>query len=492
MKALHQAPVVGRTFSWSQKSCIFFRSVPYCYSFLHPHQLVASKDTNKQLRLMVNSLSELSSPIAAWDTWKDSSSESPKNILDAEQEVPTEDMDPRFIESIVFDKHLYKYEILDQKNCTVKIMKQQGLMSAGNEDEMLCALNKVEQDILQGKFEWKDGQDVHSNIMEALVNFAGEQAKELMESNKSDRCLFVLKTWCIDCVESIASRIKQIQVALISLAIKNKGLIVTGNQNTDGNTSLESIILPIIKALSHAANDLRCCHSELTTTISYGCPWSDSYSDRCQIEFVGTRINHVIPEILMHLVKTFVSWRHLPSLVANDEVVMYNTFLEKFCPNERTIYGSVALRNCLNTVTYRLTDYFDIEVAKFYLFRGAENVLEMLDLCIKFAEGVTFKESSPSRSRSDAISLVGFLRGKGLCLETSYGVVCRCLKKQLQPGELTPLELQRIGFPCDSLDEIHEARSLLIGKQISLDNQNSFAELLFWCGKLQLDPGSFC
>ncbi|TVU30146.1 hypothetical protein EJB05_21754, partial [Eragrostis curvula] len=524
MKAFHQAPIVGRTFPSSQKSCFLFRSIPY----RHPHQLVASKDTRKKhKRLTVNSPSEMSSPISVWDACKDSFSESSNNIMDVEQ-VLTEDMDPRFIESIVFDKHLYKYEILDRKNCAVKMMKQQvslpsslppslihGLMSAGNEDEMLCALNKVEQDILQGKFEWKDGQDVHTNIMEALVNLVGEQAKELMASNKSDRCLYVLKTWCIDCVESIASRIKQIQVALVTLAIRNKGLVVTGNQNTEDSTLVGSMILPIVKEviigsskyvvygnglvkglekqkLSRAAGDLCCFHNLLTTTISYGYPLADSYSDRCQFEFIGTRINYVIPEILMHLVKMFVSWRNRSFLLANDEVVMYDAFLEKFGPNGRTIYGSLALRNCLNTVTYRVSDYFDIEEAKFYLFSGAENVLEMLDLCVKFAEGVTFKESSPPRGCSDAISLAGFLRSKGLSFETSYGVVCRCLEKQLPPGELTPQEIQGIGFPCDTLEEIREARNLLIEKQISLDNQDSFAELLFWCGELQLDPGSFC
>lgn len=47
------------------------------------------------------------------------------NWKDAKQEVLTEDMDPQFIESIIFDKHLYKYEILDRKNCVIKIMKQQ-------------------------------------------------------------------------------------------------------------------------------------------------------------------------------------------------------------------------------------------------------------------------------------------------------------------------------------------------------------------------------
>lgn len=92
MKAFHQAPVVGHVFPLSQRSCVFFRSDPYlltreysrsgpyCYSFSHPHQLVASKATDKKhRRLMVNSLPQMSSP-DAWEC-KDASSESPKNIM---------------------------------------------------------------------------------------------------------------------------------------------------------------------------------------------------------------------------------------------------------------------------------------------------------------------------------------------------------------------------------------------------------------------------
>uniref|UniRef100_A0A0A9D764 Uncharacterized protein n=1 Tax=Arundo donax TaxID=35708 RepID=A0A0A9D764_ARUDO len=215
MKAFRQAQVVGYTLPFSQKARVFFSSGPYHH--LHQYQLVASNDNlmynKKHKRLMVtcSSLSGMSSekfPESAWDICKDSSSESLKNIKDAEQKVLAQDMDSRFIESIVLDKTLYKYEIFNRKTSTVKIMKQQGLMPAGNEDEILCALDKVEQDIVQGKFEWRDGQDVHTNITEALVNLVGERAKKLTTPNKSDRCLFVLKTRCKDCVEPIATRTK--------------------------------------------------------------------------------------------------------------------------------------------------------------------------------------------------------------------------------------------------------------------------------------------
>lgn len=38
-------------------------------------------------------------------------------------------------------------------------------------------------------------------------------------------------------------------MALVSLAIRNKGLVLAGIQNAKDNTTLESIILPIVKAV---------------------------------------------------------------------------------------------------------------------------------------------------------------------------------------------------------------------------------------------------
>ena len=41
-----------------------------------------------------------------------------------------------------------------------------------------------------------------------------------------------------------------------------------------------------------------------------------------------------------------------------------------------------------------------------------DNVLEMLDMCIKFAEGTSMTQESPPRDPSDAVSLARFLNSK--------------------------------------------------------------------------------
>ncbi|CAL4939161.1 unnamed protein product [Urochloa decumbens] len=506
MKAFHQAPpVVGCTFLSNQKTRISFSSGPYHHCSRQNH-LVASKDTfkcnEKYERLMVttSSLSGMSYerfPESVWDTLKDSSSESLKNMQDAKQNVLAEDMNAQFIESIVFDKTLYKYEILDIKNSMVKSMKQQGLMSAADEDEILRALDKIEQAIVQGKFEWRDGRDVHTNIIEALVNMVGEHAKVLTATNRTDRCLSVITTWYKDCIVPITTRIKRIQVALMLLAIRNEGLVLPGSLKAGGSISLNSIILPIVKLLADDANYLGYCHDLITSSSNFGFPVTDSYFVRSRIGYIADRINYDVPEHLMQMVRMLVSLQNLPSFIPNDEVVTtFDTFQDRFCPNQRTDDGFYALDNSLNTNIFCSTHGFDIEGARFYLFSSFDNVLEMVDMSIKFAEGISVNQEISPRGPSGAVSFARFLESKGLSLETSYAVVSLCLKKRCQPWELTPRELQRIGFPCDSLEEIHQARGLLLqGEQIvfdSLTDRDTLAELLFWCGNLEIDPRIFC
>ena len=48
----------------------------------------------------------------------------------------------------------------------------------------------------------------------------------------------------------------------------------------------------------------------------------------------------------------------------------------------------------------------------FIFFSSMDNMLEMLDMCIKFAEGTSMTQESPPRDPSDAVSLARFLNSK--------------------------------------------------------------------------------
>lgn len=106
----------------------------------------------------------------------------------------------------------------------------QGLISVSDRDSILKGLNEIERVIENGEFVWRtDREDVHMNIEAALIDKIGEPAKKLHTArSRNDQVLTDFRLWCRDAVDSIVERIRHLQVALVTLALKNEGLIVPG------------------------------------------------------------------------------------------------------------------------------------------------------------------------------------------------------------------------------------------------------------------------
>ncbi|XP_058069344.1 argininosuccinate lyase, chloroplastic isoform X3 [Magnolia sinica] len=103
-------------------------------------------------------------------------------------------------------------------------------MTASDRDKILRGLDEIERMIESGKFIWRaDREDVHMNIEAALTDMIGEPAKKLHTArSRNDQVVTDLRLWCRDAIDGILTRIKQLQVALVKLALKNEGLIVPG------------------------------------------------------------------------------------------------------------------------------------------------------------------------------------------------------------------------------------------------------------------------
>lgn len=106
----------------------------------------------------------------------------------------------------------------------------QGLISISDRDSILEGLNEIERRIENGEFTWRtDREDVHMNIEAALIDLIGEPAKKLHTArSRNDQVLTDFRLWCRDAIDSILAHIKHLQVALVTLALKNEGLIVPG------------------------------------------------------------------------------------------------------------------------------------------------------------------------------------------------------------------------------------------------------------------------
>lgn len=103
-------------------------------------------------------------------------------------------------------------------------------MSASDRDSILQGLDKIERSIESGEFVWRiDREDVHMNIEAALTDLIGEPAKKLHTArSRNDQVSTDFRLWCRDAIDKILLHIKHLQVALLVLALKNKGLIIPG------------------------------------------------------------------------------------------------------------------------------------------------------------------------------------------------------------------------------------------------------------------------
>ena len=97
-------------------------------------------------------------------------------------------------------------------------------------DAILEGLDEIERRIDSGEFNWRtDREDVHMNIEAALTDMIGEPAKKLHTArSRNDQVLTDFRLWCRDAIDRIVESMKRLQVSLVTLALKNEGLIVPG------------------------------------------------------------------------------------------------------------------------------------------------------------------------------------------------------------------------------------------------------------------------
>lgn len=253
------------------------------------------------------------------------------------------DFDGRFAESVVFDKMLYKYGISGCKTIAENIINEG--ISASDREEIVNALGRIENDIELGKFQWIDGSDVHTNIVEALANKLGDLPKDLAVNSKYDSCLMILETWCKDNIYQIMQQTKLLQVALVLLALRLGGLVLSANGEVEYNVAIENLVLPILKALDHDASVI--CHIAALIYSSSDdviglrnmnmnrCPQFDVYSIPFTIAGFAYSINYSIPDHLVQLLEKLLPMKHLISSTPFDEATPYYTTLSKFSPDEQ-------------------------------------------------------------------------------------------------------------------------------------------------------------
>ncbi|XP_002514045.3 argininosuccinate lyase, chloroplastic [Ricinus communis] len=444
------------------------------------------------------------------------------------------DIVEKFTESISFDKELYKEDIMGSK-AHASMLCQQGLMSVNDRDSILQGLDEIQKLIEAGEFVWRtDREDVHMNIEAALTDMIGEPAKKLHTArSRNDQVLTDFRLWCRNAIDKIAVSIKHLQVALVTLALDNEGLIVPGYTHLQRAQPvlLSHLLLAYVEQLERDASRLHDCRVRLNFSPLGACALAgtglpidrfmtsdalgftapmrnsiDAVSDRdFVLEFLSA--NSITAVHLSRLGEEWVLWasEEFGFIIPSDSVSTGSSIMpQKKNPDPMELVRGKSARVIGDLVTLLtlckglpLAYNRDLQEDKEPVFDSVKTIIGMLEVSAEFAQNITFNSSKIQKALPagylDATTLADYLVKKGMPFRTSHDIVGRsvalCVSKNCQLQDLS-LDDMRSTSPVFQ-EDVYEYLGVenAVKKFVSYGSTGSACvadQLDYWVTKLEI------
>ncbi|KAG7029671.1 Argininosuccinate lyase, chloroplastic [Cucurbita argyrosperma subsp. argyrosperma] len=432
----------------------------------------------------------------------------------------------RFTESISYDKDLFKHDISGSR-AHASMLAKQGLMSISDKDCILAGLDEIEKRILNGEFVWRaDREDVHMNIEAALTDLIGEPAKKLHTArSRNDQVATDFRLWCRDAINSIIERIKDFQVAMVDLAIKNKGIIVPGYTHLQRAQPvlLQHLLLAFVEQLDRDAGRLLDCRARLnfcplgacalagtglpidrfmtSSALGFSSPLRnsiDAVSDRdFAMEFLSA--NSIMAIHLSRLGEEWVLWssEEFGFIMPSDAVSTGSSIMpQKKNPDPMELVRGKSARVIGDLVTLLslckglpLAYNRDLQEDKEPVFDSVKTVSGMLEVSAEFARNISFNQDRIKKAlpagHLDATTLADYLVHKGIPFRTSHDIVGKsvamCLGKNCQLKDLSLAELRALSPIFD--EDVYE----FLGVENAVNKFSSYGSTGSECVASQLE-----
>lgn len=444
-----------------------------------------------------------------------------------------------FTESISFDKALYKHDIMGSR-AHASMLAHQGLISVRDRDNILQGLDEIERRIEAGEFEWRsDREDVHMNIEAALTDLIGEPAKKLHTArSRNDQVSTDFRLWCRDAIDNIVARIKRLQVALVTLALKNEGLIVPGYTHLQRAQPvlLEHLLLAYVEQLERDAGRLIDCKARLnycplgacalagtglpidrfmtSDALGFTAPLRNSIDAVSDRDFVLELLsaNSIAAIHLSRLGEEWVLWasEEFGFLIPSDSVSTGSSIMpQKKNPDPMELVRGKSARVVGDLVTLLVlckglphAYNRDLQEDKEPVFDSVKTIVGMLEVSAEFAQNITFNRERIQKSlpagHLDATTVADYLVKKGVAFRTGHDIVGRavalCVSKGCCLQDLTLDELRSISsvFSEDVFDYLGVENA--VNKFSSYGSTGSecvATQLYFWATQLEIDRTAF-
>ncbi|KAK8458638.1 hypothetical protein SEVIR_3G410900v4 [Setaria viridis] len=308
------------------------------------------------------------------------------------------------IQFVSSEKEYYKFIIIACKENTNMIVEL-GFISCNNRDDILNGLERIEDDIAKGRFEWRENKDVRSNIVEALIERVGEPARKLdVTISQYVQKLTILRLWFHNSTDTILTQIEQLQVELVLLALRNWEFVVPLICRRTDWILLGEFILSQVELLESDVSRLRSCKNMIGSTLLITFPLSsidgcldsrlsDEGSDLLQNAIVNFA-NIIIGDIAINLAtleRGISYWSSFRFLTSNDRVKESVSLLGKHV-SDLDKYTATK-ENSLTS--FHIQDPFQRFVAVYVI------VQQILKVTTDFAKNASFNHEKVQNSPSN-------------------------------------------------------------------------------------------
>lgn len=134
----------------------------------------------------------------------------------------------KFSRSVHFDQRLARHD-LEGSRAHAAVLTKAGILSRKEAAEIRRGLDRIEREILQGKFRWKDSlEDVHMNIESVLTDRVRAGAKLHTGRSRNDQVATDLRLWMRETVLGDVAAIVALQRALVELGNRYREVILPG------------------------------------------------------------------------------------------------------------------------------------------------------------------------------------------------------------------------------------------------------------------------
>ncbi|HHJ13434.1 MAG TPA: argininosuccinate lyase [Gammaproteobacteria bacterium] len=134
-----------------------------------------------------------------------------------------------FTASVDFDRRLYRYDIAGSR-AHARMLARVGVITEAEREAILEGLDRVEQEIETGEFEWSVSlEDVHMNVEARLTALIGEAGKKLHTGrSRNDQVATDLRLYLRDAIDRARAELRRLQEGLLDLAEREAGTIMPG------------------------------------------------------------------------------------------------------------------------------------------------------------------------------------------------------------------------------------------------------------------------